>query len=176
MDLFSTMASRPNPWPVLVGGTSWASSSPTPLNDVDKARPCTIWMRANKLMEEGHNADGSVKDPKALATAADLFIKYAEKVGTKDPNYADAQYRAGACYLALKRKSEAGIAFFKVASGRPDFQYAAPAAKYYINLMGEVYQEVKNKSDLAKLEKARQDYEKALKWYCGTYGKDDMDQ
>jgi tetratricopeptide (TPR) repeat protein len=175
MAIYGEVGKKPNPWPILVQGILDVKF-PEAAADVANAQPLTIWMKAMELMNAGKNQDGSVKDPKKLTQAADLFVKYAEKVGPKDGNYADAQYYAGACYLQLNRKTEAATCFYSVASGRPDFKYAPNAAKYYIGLSGEVYQEAKTHSDQTALEKTRAAYEKALKWFCEVYGKDDPDQ
>jgi tetratricopeptide (TPR) repeat protein len=170
MDLFMKKATEPNPWPVLVQGILDVKF-PKDAADLDKAAPLTLWLRGQKLMDESRNADGTVKDEKGLIQAAEAFLKFCEKVGVKDPKYYDGQYLAGACFFKLNRKTEAGIAFYKVASGAPDYKYAKEAAEYYITLMGDAYQEAKGKSDLVKTEKARKDFETALKWYCeSAYG------
>ena len=57
MDLFSSMAAKPNPWPVLVAGIL-DKKFPDAANGAN-AQPLAMWMRANELMEAGHNADGS---------------------------------------------------------------------------------------------------------------------
>jgi tetratricopeptide (TPR) repeat protein len=173
---FNKIAGKGEQWALLVTGV---------LNDLypdlaknPDAQPLQIRLMAFKAFDKAV-VDKKIADPKQLELAFELFKKYIAKADPKtDSNYADAAYHAGFCAQLLNLKSEAGLIYQKVATECPDYKYAPASAKYYVSLMGETYQEDRKGTDKKKIEKSRQGYEEALKWFCDKYmkSKEDLDQ
>jgi tetratricopeptide (TPR) repeat protein len=168
LSMLTPLAQRPNPWPQIV---LWVTNrlSPGAGTGAD-APPQQLWLMANDKMEKAKGEKGEVKDAKLMAEAADLFKRYAEKVGPKDGNFADAVYRSGACYLSLGRDPEAATMFREVVDKAPNYQYATAAGRYYLTIRGQEYEKK------AKTEENRAAYEEALRWFLEKYPDTDPEQ
>ena len=168
LSMLTPLAQRPNPWPQIV---LWVTNrlSPGAGTGAD-APPQQLWLMANDKMEKAKGEKGEVKDAKLMAEAADLFKRYAEKVGPKDGNFADAVYRSGACYLSLGRDPEAATMFREVVDKAPNYQYATAAGRYYLTIRGQEYEKK------AKTEENRAAYEEALRWFLEKYPDADPEQ
>jgi tetratricopeptide (TPR) repeat protein len=162
--LLRTVSERKPPWPTVV---QWVTEGllGSQVTDMDKMDPFQLMMMAGDNMQKGKDSG----DVKAMETAAALYKKYIEKTGAKDPKYAEALYSQAACLLQLGRKAEAAECFQKVAEEKPDYPYAAAAAKYTVSARGQVY-------DAAQTDENRQAYEDALKWFCAKWLKTDPEQ
>ena len=166
--MMTPLAQRPNPWPQIV---LWVQSHLRPGAGADTdALPSQLWLMANNDMEKAKDEQGKVKDAKLMAEAADLFKRYAEKVGLKDGNFADAVYRSGACYLSLGRDPQAATMFREVVDKAPNYQYATAAGRYYLTIRGQEYEKK------AKTEENRAAYEEALRWFLEKYPDADPEQ
>jgi len=166
--IMTPLAQRPNPWPQIV---LWVQNGLRPGGGADTdAPPSQLWLMANDAMNKALDEQGkTVKDPKLAADAAELYKRYAEKAGAKDPNFGDALYTIAYIYSKLGRRADAATFFGRVAREVPTYKYAKEAANYYITERGTVYE-----SD--KSEPARAAYEEALGWFLSKYPDADPDQ
>ena len=163
--ILKQMYTKPNPWPIVVQWVMEGLLGTSQTVDVDSLDPLQIWIKANDALDKAQKT----KDAKDCEVALDLYMKYAEKVGPKDKNYAAALYSQAACLRQMGRKAEGGASFQKVADEYPGYQYASASARLAVSCFGEAYER-------EATEENRQGYETALKWFLAKYQKEDPGQ
>jgi tetratricopeptide (TPR) repeat protein len=174
LDQLKTLMESGDPWPRIVEAVL-VQEGISSADEPEKMEPFQLWYAAGAAFTKAQES-GAVED---FRKARKLFETYTEKVPSSDENYATALHAQASIFFELADKAEtpeeaaelknkAAELFRRVADEYPKYADAPNAARAYVYVYSQRFEN-------ASTEENRAEYEEALRWFNRNWEKADPD-